>query len=65
MDPPQGTVANINDRLNLAPGSASGNRHPSDWNIILDGKNYFLDKPIPLARQFLQTWDHGSVAKCC
>lgn len=48
-----GTLADMTARLNLAPG-VRGQRCAEDWDIILDGKNYYLDVVIPESVHFVK-----------
>lgn len=49
-----GTLTNIDTRLNLAPG-VRGIRRKEDWDIVLDGRYYHLDTVIPEARAFVHS----------
>merc|ERR1712228_184540 len=50
-----GTIADIEQRLAMAPGTKSdGTRTPQEWNIVLDGNNYRYDRVIPAAWAYLK-----------
>ena len=50
-----GTVADIENRLALAPGSGTdGTRNHKDWNIVLSGDNYKHDRVVPAAWAYLK-----------
>ena len=54
-----GTLVNIEKRLALAPGKLHKNgrdmfRNRSEWDIVLNGDNYYLDEPIIHALSYLK-----------
>ena len=50
-----GTIADIEKRLALAPGTkADGTRNAEEWNIVLNGNNYKHDRVIPVAWAYLK-----------
>eukprot|EP01084_Bolivina_argentea_P098264 176611_1 len=50
-----GTIADIEKRLALSPGTKSdGSRKRSEWNIVLNGNNYKYDRVIPVAWAYLK-----------
>eukprot|EP00397_Hematodinium_sp_SG-2012_P054008 GEMP01064836.1.p1 GENE.GEMP01064836.1~~GEMP01064836.1.p1 ORF type:complete len:320 (+),score=83.03 GEMP01064836.1:84-1043(+) len=54
-----GTIANISTRLKMAEQQFPTKCYKY-FNVLLDGKNYHMDRPVIAAREFLKDWVKGN-----